>query len=1166
MASISTFLLVYLIGGLTFIPLLLLLALVTLYFNYTIDPANRPSKPHFPAPKAAETSTKLNDDTDGTKNKYYKVGWVRVTREYRPGGLEAPHISGMVMQGIQSYMQGKNAPQRRPKDSCFAVLKYNTLFLYESDKQLDCRAVITMNLHSVSIYPPYLEEHELFSRPNAVRLTKKESILDGDGSLLADATRSQSDYFLFCDRSIDKEDWYFALIRASKLASTSPGAPQDLGPVDSTHFDQTAMNQLIQLIHSDEAHFHTQWLNALLGRVFFAIYRTDLLRTFIFNKVVKKAKKIKRPGFLGEIIVRSVDIGQSLPYVMNPRLLGLTPAGELTAEGDVQYNGGFRLEIETEAAWQYSRIGAIKVHLVLAVMLKRIKGKVLLRIKGPPSNRVWIGFYEPPQMEWSIEPVVSDKQVKFSMITNAIEARIREMMNENMVLPNMDDFPFFPTQSAGGIFGGDVVEPEEPAKEPAKVPANWGEVAQETEEEKSGREAVIEDEDGSVNGSEKDKENSKKSDKQANGNGTNEGERERVGSPSSGSDKEVAAPDSTDLPSRTLSSKSLLPPKPVPPKLPPRRARSEKSLPVPNLQPLPASLSSPDGFIYPSESDPPITVAPIPDLLNAHPDTLPTYDYSDTASILSVASTASSSSTTKGRWLRRRREVLPTTTIPSLPVSPPDPDVLTAQNTLANALTKRNTIIGMAGTLLARGKELKNSAAERSASYRLSLSGSDHSGDEGQLAHPSSSPPGSSSSGSLVGQSTIAVAATATTTAVAAAAAVVSAAKPLIAQRRGWLRRNTTSSAQGEESAQEGVMPGPVVVKPSLSSPVLLGKGGSEPLSGEEEEVEEGEAREVQIEKIMREREADVVAVEVEANSKLVEPVETVVPVEVVEENATAIPMANETLELEASTPASSSTSSLAPELLLPESEASLQARPPKPPRLRSKSSASTSITTVNVTMPVAAARAEEGLVAPTPELIVKSESEQAEVVISEPGQAEVVPMEEGSEGGGFEVETLVLETDGEAEAKLKTEEEVRVDAKTLEETEAEVETRVEATEAAYEFEVPESMEDSDFAMGTPLNGELEMESLPPSPPLADPLDPLLEPPVPQETDPLSAMQETSTTVLISSRRRSSQPLASEPSEVHGLLAELLEEQKRTRVGMASATAAAAAAAAGGAA
>ncbi|KAH8552015.1 putative integral membrane protein conserved region-domain-containing protein, partial [Umbelopsis sp. PMI_123] len=340
-----------------------------------------------------------------------------------------------------SFLASKTNSRRKPAaDSYFAVLRYTTLFLYDSEKQLDCRGVIILSNHNVRLYPNNLQEHEVFSRPSCIKLEKK--------------AYSVPSYFLNCERCIEKEDWYFALRRASKLPANKP--TEHLEKIqESTHFDQAAMNQLIATIHSDEHHFHTQWLNALLGRVFFAVYKTNVVKQFLYQKVVTKVNKMneKTPPFLGDIRVRSVHVGQALPYFTQPRLLGMGPSGELTGECNINYAGGFKLEIDTLVKWKYSdRLRPLNLNIVLSLTLNKMKGKVLFKIKEPPTNRLWFGFYEPPDMEWLIEPVVWDKRVGYSLIIKTIEGKLKELVMENMVLPNMDDFPFFPTNSAGGIF------------------------------------------------------------------------------------------------------------------------------------------------------------------------------------------------------------------------------------------------------------------------------------------------------------------------------------------------------------------------------------------------------------------------------------------------------------------------------------------------------------------------------------------------------------------------------------------------------------------------------------------------------------------------------------------------------------------------------------------
>ncbi|OBZ88963.1 hypothetical protein A0J61_02980 [Choanephora cucurbitarum] len=422
----------YILGGFTLFPILLI-TLCIVYFVHSkiISPLhrlfiNKDRKLSEDFPLLEKTDEPANGSSSAL---LYKVGWLQVSQDEEPS---TPDTIGNM---VKNYISGKAG--KKENNVFFAVLKYNTLYLYDSEKQLDCRGVINLTHYAIYTHPPGLQDYELFSKPNLIKL---ESTIG-------------KTYFINCHKCIDKEDWYFAFIRASrsKLPTQTTGDCMK----DKTHFDQSAMNHLITVVHSDEHHFQTQWLNAILGRIFFGVYRTQEIKDALYKKVITKLDKInaKRPPFLGEITVRSVDPGHSSPRFTQPKLLGLSPTGELSAEAHLEYDGGFRIEIETSLKWKYSdRLKPFTIDLVLGITLKEIGGKVLIKIKEPPTNRFWYAFYECPKMEWKVEPVVWEKRVGYSVVVKAIETKIQEFIMETMVLPYFDDIIFFPTNGAGGIF------------------------------------------------------------------------------------------------------------------------------------------------------------------------------------------------------------------------------------------------------------------------------------------------------------------------------------------------------------------------------------------------------------------------------------------------------------------------------------------------------------------------------------------------------------------------------------------------------------------------------------------------------------------------------------------------------------------------------------------
>ncbi|KAF9346425.1 hypothetical protein BGX26_002078 [Mortierella sp. AD094] len=369
-----------------------------------------------------------------------REGYVRMTR--------VPRL-GPAAESISDYMtnmlfQPKNA---RPKDSYYAVLRYDTLFLYESDQQRDCKAVVPMNLYEVKIFPKNLPDNEVFNKEHPIQIKRKVDALASSNA----TNTGQDEYYIFIHTPVIKEDWYLALLYASKLRK--PGTKQKIQ--DKAQFDLEAIQNHIRILHSDKHHENTRWFNSFIGRLFLGVYKTKKIQDVYIQKITRKTLKLKRPSFLGEIKVRSFNIGHSIPYITRTKLKDLLPNGELTAEFFLSYGGGVRVEIEVDVGLGLNSIKPVKVTIVLAVLVKSISGMMTLKVKAPPTNRFWVGFQEPPKMDIVIEPIVADKAIKLNMVISAIESKIREAMVEAIVLPNMDDTPFFDSHGTGGIFEGD---------------------------------------------------------------------------------------------------------------------------------------------------------------------------------------------------------------------------------------------------------------------------------------------------------------------------------------------------------------------------------------------------------------------------------------------------------------------------------------------------------------------------------------------------------------------------------------------------------------------------------------------------------------------------------------------------------------------------------------
>ncbi|RCH85454.1 hypothetical protein CU097_001109 [Rhizopus azygosporus] len=403
----------YFIGGLTFTPVLLFL----LY--HLLPKHNTVQKPDHKEHRTSHSNSNV-----------IKKGWIQLSKM---------HKREACLSDIKRKKQTVYAELRK----CGALFIFEKSDLQEQQDENACRLIIPVHDYNVSMHL-FHNDKDTFGRSTFLRL----------------ASNKKEEYYITCERAVDKEDWYLGLIAAASVINDQ----ETVEMMDSMHFDPAAMRSLIQSIQQDTEYRQVQWLNAILGRLFLGMYKTQAMQEYVQEKISSKIKKVKLPSFLGDIQVQSVDLGQSVPFVVQPKLLSLTPEGDLLVEATLNYVGAFQVVIQLDCSYSL-----IHVPLILSVTLKQLTGRFLFKVKPPPSNRCWIGFYEMPKTEWEITPVVSDKWVKLSMVTSMLESKIREFMVETIVLPNMDEFPFFPSHgSLGGIFGERIPRPSETTKEEKK--------------------------------------------------------------------------------------------------------------------------------------------------------------------------------------------------------------------------------------------------------------------------------------------------------------------------------------------------------------------------------------------------------------------------------------------------------------------------------------------------------------------------------------------------------------------------------------------------------------------------------------------------------------------------------------------------------------------------
>ncbi|KAK5114239.1 hypothetical protein LTR85_010304 [Meristemomyces frigidus] len=338
----------------------------------------------------------------------------------------------------------------------YIVLRHGHLMLYDSPAQLEVRHVISLAHHSISLSEgeapdseggPMLEA-DLFIKRTAIVLTPTHLRNNQQQSSAA----QPKPFYLFSSTCSEKEDFYHALLSTR----ARPPIPQPLSAEDVIKLQST--------LHSTSVTPETRAFNALIGRIFLAIHRTPVVEAFVRAKIEKKIARVQKPAFITSLAVKSIDLGDAAPVLTNPRLKDINLSGDMTVAFDLRYNGCFQVVIAAVAKLDLgTRFKARTVDVVLATSLQRMSAHVLIRVKPPPSNRIWFCFESAPEMEIKVEPVVSSKQITYAFILRAIEERIRGVITETLVKPNWDDVPFFDTRAQkvrGGIWadeGGETV-------------------------------------------------------------------------------------------------------------------------------------------------------------------------------------------------------------------------------------------------------------------------------------------------------------------------------------------------------------------------------------------------------------------------------------------------------------------------------------------------------------------------------------------------------------------------------------------------------------------------------------------------------------------------------------------------------------------------------------
>ncbi|CAL8305741.1 unnamed protein product [Merluccius merluccius] len=86
--------------------------------------------------------------------------------------------------------------------------------------------------------------------------------------------------------------------------------------------------------------------------------------------------------------------------------------------------------------------------LMLAVEVLELSGTLAINIPPPPTDRIWYSFRGPPRLDLHVRPMLGEREVTFTHVTEWIEKKLQCEFQKVFVMPNMDDL-YLPLMTPG---------------------------------------------------------------------------------------------------------------------------------------------------------------------------------------------------------------------------------------------------------------------------------------------------------------------------------------------------------------------------------------------------------------------------------------------------------------------------------------------------------------------------------------------------------------------------------------------------------------------------------------------------------------------------------------------------------------------------------------------
>ncbi|KAJ2445282.1 hypothetical protein GGF42_006050, partial [Coemansia sp. RSA 2424] len=260
--SLGQLVLTYVLGILT-LPMLLVAGVAVLWVllpsaePFTSVPVESDdSQPILPKPLAQQQTDSQTQQSLSSPYSERRMGWLRITRSLDSLPPEVadshPKFTDIVARGFAKWINTKRSnsssnngsgPGKRsdssgsggsggpPADSFqqdmyYVVLDGDTLVMYDGEAMSECRGVIITTKYRVSLHHSEgTSEAQVYSRRTPIRLSPVDDSVEASRY-----KRQVAEYFIYADRPVDKEDWYFALMWSSLTATAAASSDEEDEP------------------------------------------------------------------------------------------------------------------------------------------------------------------------------------------------------------------------------------------------------------------------------------------------------------------------------------------------------------------------------------------------------------------------------------------------------------------------------------------------------------------------------------------------------------------------------------------------------------------------------------------------------------------------------------------------------------------------------------------------------------------------------------------------------------------------------------------------------------------------------------------------------------------------------------------------------------------------